>query len=223
MLTSPVTALIIGYLLGSLPFGYLVARAKGVNIFEVGSRNPGATNVGREVGYWWGKLVLFLDALKGTVATGWPLLHFNWAMADGKLTSLNASFATGDENATNMAVAGIVGALLGHSFSCFTRFRGGKGVATGAGGFLVLLPIEALIAWGVFLLVRVTTKYVSLASIAASASLPISAFFLHERTVLVVVSFAVAVFVAIRHRANISRLLAGTEAKAGQKLAGTKS
>jgi glycerol-3-phosphate acyltransferase PlsY len=223
MLTSPLTALIIGYLLGSLPFGYLVARAKGVNIFEVGSRNPGATNVGREVGYWWGKLVLLLDALKGTVATGWPLLHLNWTMADGKLTSLNASFATGDVNATNMAVAGIVGALLGHSFSCFTNFRGGKGVATGAGGFLVLLPIEALIALGVFLLVRFATKYVSLASIVASVSLPVSAFFLHERAVLVAVSFAVAVFVAIRHRANISRLLAGTEAKAGQKAAATKS
>src|SRR3954470_12870346 len=124
MLTSPITALIIGYLLGSLPFGYLVARARGVNIFAVGSRNPGATNVGREVGPWWGRLVLLLDAIKGMVATAWPLFHFTWAIEDGRLTSLQWAFVNGEPGPTNMAVAGLVGALLGHSFSCFTRFRG---------------------------------------------------------------------------------------------------
>src|SRR5262245_18476263 len=139
MATSHITALIIGYLLGSLPFGYLVARGKGVNIFEAGSKNPGATKVGRVVAFWWGKLVLFLDALKGAIAAGWPLLHLAWTSADGKLTSLSVDFHTGGA-VTNMTVAGLVGALLGHSFSCFTKFRGGKGVATAAGGFAVVLP-----------------------------------------------------------------------------------
>lgn len=223
MLTSPVTALIIGYLLGSLPFGYLVARARGVNIFEAGSKNPGATNVGRVCGFWWGKLVLFLDALKGAVAAGWPLLHCNWTTnASGLPSSISIVLNHTDPNAVNMAIAGVVGALLGHSFSCFTKFRGGKGVATGAGGFLVLMPYEALIALGVFVLVRFTTKYVSLASMLGAISMPISAYFLHERTLLVVVSLAVAVFVVIRHRANISRLLDGTESKAGSSAA-TKS
>jgi glycerol-3-phosphate acyltransferase PlsY len=224
MLTSPITALVIGYLLGSLPFGYLVARSRGVNIFAAGSKNPGATNVGRVCGFWWGKLVLLLDALKGVVATGWPLLHCTWTTAPSGLpTSLSVDFNTGDPNAVNMAVAGVAGALLGHSFSCFTGFRGGKGVATGAGGFLVLLPLEALIALGVFLLVRFATKYVSLASMLGAVSLPISAWFLRERTVLVGAAVAVALFVVIRHRANISRLLAGTEAKAGGGSAATKS
>jgi glycerol-3-phosphate acyltransferase PlsY len=216
MLTSPLTALILGYLLGSLPFGFLVARARGVNIFEEGSKNPGATNVGRVCGFWWGKLVLLLDALKGVVAAGWPLLHCNWTTSPtGLPTSITFDFHTGDPNGTNMAVAGLLGAVLGHSFSCFTKFRGGKGVATGAGGMLVAMPIPALIALGVFLLVRFTTRYVSLASMVAAGSLPVSAWLLHERTVLVAMSAAIAVFVAVRHRANISRLLAGTEAKAG--------
>jgi glycerol-3-phosphate acyltransferase PlsY len=218
MLTSPITALIIGYLLGSLPFGYLVARARGVNIFEVGSRNPGATNVGREVGKPWGRLVLFLDALKGLVATGWPLLRADWTVAEGKLNSVSWSFGNGDPVAVNMAVAGLAGALLGHSFSCFTKFRGGKGVATGAGGFLVLLPQAGLIALVIFLLVRFTTRYVSLASMVAAASLPVSAVVMHERTVLIVLGAAVAGFVVLRHRANISRLLAGTESKVGGKV-----
>jgi acyl phosphate:glycerol-3-phosphate acyltransferase len=216
MLTSPITALIVGYLLGSLPFGYLVARARGVNIFEEGSKNPGATNVGRVCGFWWGKLVLLLDALKGAAAAGWPLLHCTWTTnAKGLPSSISVELITGDPNATNMAVAGLIGAVLGHSFSCFTKFRGGKGVATGAGGMLVALPIPALIALGVFLLVRFTTRYVSLASMVAAGSLPISSWLLHERTVLIAMSAAIAVFVVVRHRANISRLLAGTESKAG--------
>src|SRR5687767_15751256 len=115
MVTLLLIAAFVGYLLGSLPFGYLVARAKGVNIFEVGSKNPGATNVRRVLGSGPGNLVFFLDALKGAVATGWPLV----------LKRLDAGCECGAELITGMAVAGLVGALLGHSFSCFTKFRGG--------------------------------------------------------------------------------------------------
>src|SRR5438874_3533710 len=100
MLLPLLIAAVVGYLLGALPFGYLVARAKGVNIFEVGSRNPGATNVRRVLGAGPGNLVFFLDALKGAVATGWPLFRLNGTMSEGKLSSMSFSFATGESSTT---------------------------------------------------------------------------------------------------------------------------
>lgn len=199
MLTPLLIAVAVGYLLGALPFGYLVARAKGVNIFEVGSKNPGATNVRRVLGAGPGNLVFALDAAKGALAAGWPLLY-----------------PLGGD-AFSMAVTGLVGALVGHSFSCFTKFRGGKGVATGAGGFIVLFPAGAVIAlavWGVTLAV---SRYVSLASMLAALSLPFSAAVLRPIPLLVGVTAAVALFVVLRHRSNISRILAGTENKVGKK------
>lgn len=214
MLTPVLIALVVGYLLGSLPFGYLVARAKGVNIFEVGSKNPGATNVRRCLGKGPGNLVLFLDALKGFVAAGWPLLSIAYAQG-------NFSFI-GEEYRLNAAIAGLFGALLGHSFSCFTGFRGGKGVATGAGGLAVLFPLGALIALAVFGLTLAVTRYASLGSMLGAASLPLSAFLLHRPAVLIAVCGAIAVFVIARHRANIGRLLAGVESKAGQKTEASK-
>ncbi|HVS52277.1 MAG TPA: glycerol-3-phosphate 1-O-acyltransferase PlsY [Opitutaceae bacterium] len=207
-------ALVVGYLLGSLPFGYLVARAKGVNIFEVGSKNPGATNVGRVLGGKWGRLVFVLDALKGAAAAFAP-----WGY---RLAARDSAPDLGREGYFYLAISGLIGALLGHSFSCFTKFRGGKGVATGAGGFAVLFPQGALIALVVWLLVVALSRYVSLASMLAAASLPVSAFFFHRQFVLVVVSAAVAGLVIARHRANIARLLAGTENKMGAKPATPK-
>src|SRR3954462_4116965 len=105
MLVPLLTALVVGYLLGSLPFGYLVARAKGVNIFEVGSKNPGATNVRRCLGSGPGNLVFALDAAKGALASGWPLLVPAWREAGQPSVFLYA------------AVVGLVFALAGHSFS----------------------------------------------------------------------------------------------------------
>lgn len=212
MLTLILIALVVGYLLGSLPFGYLVARSKGVNIFEVGSKNPGATNVRRVLGPGPGNLVLFLDALKGALSAGWPMIWY-W-IRNGALTQ-------SDEM---VAIAGVVAAMLGHSFSCFTGFKGGKGVATGAGGFLVVFPIGMAIALGVWGVTVLLTRYVSLASMLGAASLPITALLLQRSTVLVAVAAAIALFVILRHRANISRLLAGTESKMGRKpAAGTVS
>src|SRR3954467_7324062 len=178
-------ALVVGYLLGSLPFGYLVARAKGVNIFEVGSKNPGATNVRRVLGTGPGNLVFFLDALKGAAATAWPYFRVNWTSADGSLTSFNFSFNTGELVATQAAVAGLFGALLGHSFSCFTRFRGGKGVATATGGFLVLMPLVLITAAIVWAVTFYSTRYVSLASIFAAIAIPVGAFLMHQQKLLV--------------------------------------
>jgi acyl phosphate:glycerol-3-phosphate acyltransferase len=217
MSTSLLIAAIVGYLLGSLPFGYLVARSRGVNIFEVGSKNPGATNVRRVLGRGPGNLVFALDALKGAAATFAP-----WAY---RLVTrgTDAAPALGAADYGYLAVAALVGAFLGHSFSCFTRFRGGKGVATGAGGFAVLFPPGVLIALIVWLLAALVTRYVSVASMLAAISLPISAYALHRPIVLVVASVLIAALVIVRHRANLARLAAGTEHKIGHRPAEPKS
>ena len=215
MLTSLLLAGVVGYLLGAIPFGYLVARAKGVNIFEVGSKNPGATNVRRVLGPGPGNLVLFLDALKGAAAAGWPLA---WATGVSRAHAAEPLFVRIDP--TPFMVAGLVGAILGHSFSCFTRFKGGKGVATGAGGFLVIFPCGAIVAAVVWGLTVAITKYASLASMLAGVAITVAAWLLHATPLLLGVCAAVMVFIIARHRTNISRLLAGTESKVGQKPAG---
>lgn len=203
----------VGYVLGALPFGYLVARAHGVNIFEVGSRNPGATNVKRVLGSRAGNLVFVLDALKGAVAAGGALgahLGWEWAPAsDGPVV------AGGDW--LLIGIAGLVGALLGHSFSCFTRFKGGKGVATGAGGFLMLAPLVTLIGGLVWVVTFYVSRYVSLASILSALSLPAVALVLGQPLAIAFFGVLVAVFVVVRHRANIARLRAGTEPRFARK------
>ncbi len=199
MPTVLIVAAVVGYLLGALPFGFLVARAKGVNIFEVGSKNPGATNVRRVLGHGPGNLVLFLDAAKGALAVGWPLLPVAGPAGEGA------------------AITGLVAAIVGHSFSCFTGFKGGKSVATAAGGFAVLFPSGAAIALGVFGLTLAIFRFVSLSSMLAAVSLVIAAVVLGRSVPVVVVTAAIAGFVILRHRANISRLLAGTESRAGSK------
>jgi glycerol-3-phosphate acyltransferase PlsY len=198
LLVPLAAAAVAGYVLGSLPFGYLVARSRGVDIFQVGSRSSGATNVRRVLGAGPGNAVLALDILKGAVAAGWPLL-----VAWGAIRAFDVP-----------AVLGYVGlgfALLGHSFSCFTGFRGGKGVATGAGGLVVLMPNVAACAVAVWILVFLIGRFVSLASIAAALSLPVLALVFHRDTPAVCVAGLVALFVLVRHRANIVRLAAGTE------------
>lgn len=211
MLLPLLIAAVVGYLLGALPFGYFVARSKGINIFEHGSKNPGATNVKRVLGEKFGKtgkrlgnLVFFLDALKGAVAVGWVLVvvHF-----DGP------GCHCGDEQVLWMQITGLVAALLGHSFSCFTKFKGGKGVATAAGGFMVLMPCAMLISLVVWIVTFYASRYVSLASILASIALPIAAFFLHQPPLLLGLAVVIAAFVVLRHRTNITRLMNGTENK----------
>jgi glycerol-3-phosphate acyltransferase PlsY len=193
-----------GYLLGSLPFGYLVAKSRGVDIFAVGSRSSGSTNVRRVLGSGAGNVVLALDILKGSVAAGWPLL-FVWGAAQ----ALGAPRTLG--------YVGLAFALLGHSFSCFTRFRGGKGVATAAGGLLVLMPLVAVSSSGVWILLFYASRFVSLASIVAALSLPGFAVLYRQGTIALWVSAVIAAFVVIRHRANIVRLANGTEKRFERK------
>ncbi len=183
-----------GYLLGSLPFGCLVARWHGVNIFEVGSRNPGATNVKRCVGRGAGNLVFVLDCLKGVVATLW--IRLLPVPADAMVW---------------LGLLGFAAAVCGHMFPLFTGFRGGKGVATMLGGTIALMPVVAAIAAAVWVVFFYTTRYVSVASIGLAVSLPISALLLHGPGVLFWFALLVAAFVVFRHRENIARLLRGTE------------
>ncbi|MEY2880661.1 MAG: acyl-phosphate glycerol 3-phosphate acyltransferase [Verrucomicrobiota bacterium] len=214
-------AAVVGYLLGALPFGYLVAKAKGVNIFEVGSKNPGATNVRRVLGNGPGNLVLILDAAKGALAAGWPIFNAWYAhlipFSDGEREPFKSALAAADASSMQMAIIGLIAAILGHSFSCFTKFRGGKGVATGAGGFAVLFPLGAGIALGVFLATLAISRYVSLSSILAAASLPFAAFAFKAGSPMISISAMVAAFVIYRHRANLLRIRAGTESKVGRK------
>jgi glycerol-3-phosphate acyltransferase PlsY len=208
MPTAYAITAVLGYLLGALPFGYLVARSHGVNIFEVGSKNPGATNVRRVLGRGPGNLVFALDALKGAVATFAPWGYY--LLRQGQIDRSGYEY---------LQITGLIAAFLGHSFSCFTRFRGGKGVATGAGGFAVLFPVGALIALGVWILGAIVTRFVSAASMLAAASLPVVAAALHRGPVLIVASTLVAVLVIVRHRTNLARIRAGTESRIGQKKA----
>lgn len=208
MIALHLTAGVVGYLLGAIPFGYLVARAHGVNIFEVGSKNPGATNVKRVLGARAGNTVFALDALKGAAATGWPVLL---CLFSGRPSAEDSSWVV-------PGVIGLVASLCGHSFSCFTGFRGGKGVATAAGGFLVLLPIPTLVAAILWVCSFYAFRYVSLASILAAAALPLTAWFLPGRGLLLpAIATAIGLFVIIRHRTNIVRLLNGTENRFAKK------
>lgn len=191
-----------GYLLGSLPFGYLVARANGVNIFEVGSKSSGATNVRRVVGTRAGGIVLGLDAVKGAVAAA-ASLYIGLPPGHGSESIL-------------LGYVGLALALVGHSFSCFIGFRGGKGVATAAGGLFVLMPVVAAVAVAVWVAFFLVAGYVSLASLAAAISLPVSVHFLPQPggPLAGAVTLFIAVFVIVNHRANIGRLMRGTEKRA---------
>ncbi len=225
MFAALVIIALVGYLLGSLPFGYVVARAKGVNIFEVGSKNPGATNVRRVLGAGPGNLVFALDALKGAVASSWALgaffLNVKIEADEPFLKFFSGHYAGSDW--VSLGMAGLVGALLGHSFSCFTKFRGGKGVATAAGGCLVLMPVGTLIAGAVWVGTFYASRYVSLASILSAIALPISVLTLGQPKPLLIFAGIAALFVVVRHRANITRLLNGTENRFVKKPAATSS
>lgn len=218
MLIPLLIAGVVGYLLGAIPFGYLVARAHGVNIFEVGSRNPGATNVKRSVGKRAGNTVFALDALKGAVAAAWAWLAHTDVSIPGRFGDDGAvGWAVSGTDWIGLGLAGLVGALLGHSFSCFTRFKGGKGVATAAGGFLMLLPLATLVGAVVWVATFYASRYVSLASILSAAALPVAAFLFGRPPLLTGFALLIALFVIVRHRANIARLLAGTENKFTKK------
>ena len=182
------------YFLGGIPFGLLVARATGRDPRRHGSGNVGATNVGRVAGRGAGALTLLLDAGKGFAAV--------W---------IAGVFVPGTAAASGAAVA----AVLGHVFSPYTRFRGGKGVATAAGAFAALSPGASLFAFLVFVLLAAGSRTVSLGSIGAAVALPVASVWLAPGGGRLVAALICGLLVVVRHRGNIRRLLAGTESRFG--------
>ena len=183
---------IAAYLVGSIPFGYLVAKAKGIDILHFGSGNIGATNVHRALGKWLGLLVFVLDVLKGLV----PAAVAFWIT----------------KNQVYAFVVGM-GAVTGHCLSPFLKFKGGKGISTGLGALLGSCPLVALCAFAIFFLSMLLNRYVSLSSlVAATALVPLGFLFGYPAFLLWALGL-LAVFVFYRHRANIKRLLNGTEPK----------
>lgn len=194
------------YLLGAIPFGLLFARLRGVDIRAVGSRNIGATNVFRCVGKSWGILTLLLDlgkGLCGTVAVPWL-----------------AAACLGQQEPPYLRLLGGGMAVIGHNWPVYLGFKGGKGVATSAGLLLGLAPAACGLALAVWLLALLALRYVSLASILAAAALGMGVWFAPFRPrqaaqepLLTPALTALAALAIARHRANIARLLAGTESR----------
>lgn len=191
----------LGFLLGSIPTAYLVGKAHGVDIRKHGSGNVGMTNAWRVLGWKAGVAVGAVDILKGYVAAAWVS---RLAVAGG-MDPVYAGILTG------------AAAILGHVFTPWLRFRGGKGVAAGAGVFLGLMPIPTGICVAVFAVAFLSTWTVSVGSLSAAAALPLSVFLLDRLTgleyhpALQWLSVALALFVFWTHRANIKRLLRGQE------------
>src|SRR3954468_23394071 len=200
---------VLGYIFGSVPFGLLVGRAKGIDVREHGSRNIGATNVLRVLGRPWGFLVFFLDALKGFTAVRLAL----WIVAQ----------RSGQANYVEFyAILAAAACVAGHAFPIWLRFKGGKGVATSAGSIFGIMPIAGITIFLVWLLVFQITRYVSVASIAAACALPLVVavlikLHLTQGTVLLYFSSAMTLLVVWRHRSNISRLMKGTEQRFTRK------
>ncbi len=193
-------AITVAYLLGSIPFGLLIAKARGVNIRTTGSCNIGATNVMRSVGKGWGLLTLLLDGLKGALPTaGFPMLL--------------ASFSLVPDPPAWIKVACGTAAILGHNFPVFLRFKGGKGVATSAGVLVGLAPLALLIGLVTFTIILVISRFVSLGSIAAAIVVPLASFAIYGNDGFIIPA-ALTVLGALvlwRHKANIVRLHRGIE------------
>lgn len=193
---------LLAYLLGSIPFGYLVVRAAGRgDVRETGSGGTGATNVTRRAGKWAGVLTLLLDALKGAAA----VLVARWILADGAVVGW-------------WVAASALAVVAGHVFPLWLGLRGGKGVATGLGVFLVLAPLAVLCALVVFVIIVWATRYVSLGSIVAAALIPLAVWLLGLRAPgdnlpLLTAATLGGALIIFMHRANIGRLVRGEESK----------
>jgi len=193
-----IAGIVVAYLIGAVPIGWLVARAFGVtDIHRHGSGNIGATNVLRTLGRLPAVVTLVGDVLKGYAA-----VVVAGALAGGAPPALAAA---------------AVAAVVGNCWSVFLGFRGGKGVATGLGALLRLVPWATLAALPVFVVVLASFRYVSLASLLAALCVPLGALVLGYPRVSTLAALAVAALVVSRHHANIARLRAGTESRFGQK------
>lgn len=197
---------VIAYFVGSFPTGFLIAKAKGIDIRKTGSGNIGATNAFRVLGKGAGTMVLVIDALKGFLPAFFlPILLYHGADPYPGPNYKPEQYAM---------VAGLF-AILGHNYTCWLKFKGGKGIATSAGVLLALTPAGLGIALGTWLLIFAVSKYVSLASIAAAAVLPFGVWLSGGTRAMITLTAILGVLAIYKHKSNIQRLLAGTENRVG--------
>ena len=225
----PVLAYILtalgAYLIGSIPTGFLVAKAKGIDIRSVGSGNIGATNAMRVLGKPAGIFVLLMDALKGfaavALAVNYQWSHLFPSVFPGEVI-IHSTHGGYDPHMNHAIVAGIF-AVLGHNYTCWLKFKGGKGIATTAGVYLALAPWAVLVALVVFILAVLITRYVSVGSISAAIALPATVWIMSpDNLFLDLVTTALGVMAIYKHKSNIQRLMAGTENRLGKKTEAAK-
>jgi acyl phosphate:glycerol-3-phosphate acyltransferase len=212
----PYLLLIAAYLIGSIPFSYLVVKlAAGADIRRLGSRNVGATNVARTFGKVPGLIALALDIAKGYAAVAlaaWIVQRPDWPLIAGG-THVPAFYST----SFWVSMAALI-AVLAHMFPVWLRFHGGKGVATATGAFLALDPLVIMAGVLVFLIVILATRFVSLASILSASSIPIFfRFLVHASFWTIIFSIVIAFAIILKHHSNIARLAAGTERRMGKR------
>jgi len=206
MLIQNIISPVIAYFIGSIPFGYLITKfVKDVDIRQIGSGNPGATNVARALGKPYGILVFFLDMLKGFL----PVYFF-----DRLFSGYGHNLA--------LILCG-VGVICGHTFPIFLGFKGGKAAATGCGLFLWLAPVPLFITMAVWSLTVFISRYISLGSMISSIALVASIILFGNEPFghglyLTLFSIFISVLLIVRHKSNIKRILNGTESKIGKKV-----
>ncbi len=205
MLMSYIFGIVISYLVGSIPFGYVIAIAKGVDVRKEGSGNIGATNVGRVLGRKFGAIIFVLDLLKGFVV----VLLVPIFVSDIKFPPTSDKLL--------VILCGLC-VLLGHAFPVYLKFKGGKAVATSFGVFIWLAPIPVAIAFGVWILTVIVSRYVSLGSMAGAIALMGGVIGMGSSPFgsgkyLTALSVAVAVLIITKHISNIKRIIAGTESR----------
>jgi len=191
-----IALLTAAYLLGSIPFGLLISqKVAKLDITKAGSGNIGAANVAREVGLKWGIATFLADTLKGFI----PVIY--------------AQYLLGSSAEINEALKGMIGlsALLGHQFSIYNRFKGGKGVSTYLGVFLAISPISCLLCSMIFFIFVWVWRYISLGSIVASLTMPLCLYFMGHPNVIIILSLIISFLVTFKHRENIRRLVRGNE------------
>jgi glycerol-3-phosphate acyltransferase PlsY len=198
---------LIGFLSGSLPFGWIVARLGGMDIREHGSGNIGMTNVWRVMGWKHGLSVLVLDILKGLL----PVLLAGWLMA-----RVNPPGLTLDGRSWLLLITGFA-AILGHTFTPWLRFKGGKGVATSLGVLIALFKFWVLLPLGIFLVLLALTRMVSLSSILAALSVGLATLLVPELRPFMAFGIPISLLVIWTHRSNIRRIMDGTESRVGRK------
>jgi glycerol-3-phosphate acyltransferase PlsY len=219
---SYIVVAVAAYLLGSIPFGFLVAKAKGIDIRSVGSGNIGATNAMRVLGKPAAIFVLLMDAAKGYAACWGGIFIFTNFSPNSEVHSFH-DLSVMLQQWENCAIIAGIFAVLGHNYTCWLKFKGGKGIATTAGVYLALAPWALLVALVVFVLAVLFTKYVSVGAIAAAIVLPVTVWIMMpQNPFLGIVTTALGALAVYRHKSNIQRLMAGTENRLGKKTEATK-